>query len=219
MLTVATDSIFLTGLIDAKELRAKAILDIANAFLHAENDEKILMLLPGRLAKMMVQVNPAMYRKYVTYSPNGQAMILYVRLSKALYGMLRAALLFYKRLRSDLDNMGFEVNPYDPCVANKMVNGHQMTVCWHVDDLKVSHKEESAVTALAMKLSKLYGSKTTICRGKVHEYLGMDMDWVTEPGTIIVSVIKYLYKVIEEFPGVIKGTRSSPAGEHIFNMR
>ena len=133
--TVATDSIFMTGVIDAKDMRAIAILDIANAFLHAENDEKIPMLLRGRLAEMMVQVDPSMYRKYVTYSPNGQAM-LYVRLSKALYGMLRAALLFYKRLRSDLENMGFEVNPYDPCVANKMVNGHQMTMCWHVDDLE-----------------------------------------------------------------------------------
>ena len=113
----------MTGVIDAKEMRAIAILDIANAFLHAENDEKILMLLRGILAETMVAVDPKMYRKYVTYSPNGQAM-LYVRLSEALYGILRAALLFYKRLRSDLENMGFEVNPYDPCIANKMVNGH-----------------------------------------------------------------------------------------------
>ena len=36
--TVATDGIFLTGVIDAKEQRAIAILDISNAFLHAEND-------------------------------------------------------------------------------------------------------------------------------------------------------------------------------------
>ena len=89
----------------------------------------------------------------------------------------------------------------------------------NVDDLKVSHTEESAVTELAMKLGELYGSKTTICRGKVHEYLGMDMDWVTEPGTMIVSMIKYLYKVIEEFPEVMKGKRSSPAGDHLFNVR
>ena len=68
--TVATDSIFTTGVIDARELRAIAILDIANAFLHAENNEKILVLLRGRLAEMMVQVDPSMYRKYVTYSPN-----------------------------------------------------------------------------------------------------------------------------------------------------
>ena len=58
------------------------------------------MLLRGKLAEMMVQVDPIMYRKYTTYLPNGQAM-MYVRLSEALYGMLRAALLFYKRLRSD----------------------------------------------------------------------------------------------------------------------
>ena len=115
--------------------------------------------------------------------------------------------------------MGFEVNPYDPCVANKMVNGSQMTKCWHVDDLKVSHKEESAVTALAIKLSELYGSKTTICRGKVHEYLGMDIDWATVPGTMIVSIIKYLFKVMEEFPKIIKGTRSSPAGDHLFRVQ
>ena len=49
----------------------------------------------------------------------------------------------------------------------------------------------------------------------------MDMDWSTDPGTMtmIVSVIEYLYKVIEEFPEVIKGTRSSPAGDHLFNVR
>ena len=79
--------------------------------------------------------------------------------------------------------------------------------------------EESAVTALAIKLSELYGSKTTICRGKVHEYLGMNIDWATVPGTMIVSMIKYLSKVIEEFPKIIKGTRSSPAGDHLFQVR
>ena len=105
-LTVSTDSIFLTDMVDAREKLAIAILDIANAFLHAENDKKIIILLRGKLANMMVQVDPIMYRKYLIYLPNGQAM-LYVRLSKSLYGMLRAALLFYKRLRSDLDNMGF----------------------------------------------------------------------------------------------------------------
>ena len=63
-------------------------------------------------------------------------------MSKALYGMLESALKFYERLRKDLEEAGFKVNPYDPCVANKIVNGTQMTVTWHVDDLKVSHADE-----------------------------------------------------------------------------
>ena len=32
-------------------------------------------------------------------------------------------------------------------------------------------------------------------------------------------MIKYLFKVIEEFPEIIKGTRSSPAGDHLFQFR
>ena len=98
--TVLTDSIFLTGVVDAHEKQEIAILYIANAFLYEDNNEKIPMLLRGKLADMMVQVDPIMYRKYVTYSPNVQAM-LYSRLSKALYGMLGGALLLYKILRSD----------------------------------------------------------------------------------------------------------------------
>ena len=60
--------------------------------------------------------------------------------------MLRAVLLFYKRLRSTLEDMGFEVNPYNPCVANMMVDGGQITVCWHVDVLKISHRDEAIVS-------------------------------------------------------------------------
>ena len=145
--------------------------------------------------------------------------MMYVRLSEALYGMLRAALLFYNRLRSDLENMGIKINPYDPCVANNMVNGHQMTICWHVDDLKVSHKDENAVTVLAEKLAELSGPKTTVSRGKVHEYLGMDIDWDSVSGKMILSMIKYLHKVIEEFHEVLRGTKASPVGDYMFTVR
>ena len=65
-LTFSTDSIFLIGVVDAHEKQAIAILDIANAFLHADDDEKIFMLLRGKLTKMMLQVDPIVYRKYTT---------------------------------------------------------------------------------------------------------------------------------------------------------
>ena len=82
----------------------------------------------NNLAEMMANINPSIYRKYVTLLPKGVS-ILDVRLSKTLYEILRAALLFYKRLRSNLKDIGFEVSPYEPCVANKMANGKDMTVC------------------------------------------------------------------------------------------
>ncbi len=57
----------------------------------------------------------------------------------ALYGMMIASLLYYKKFRNDIESIGFEVNPYDICVANRTMNGKQHTVTWHVDDLKSSH--------------------------------------------------------------------------------
>ena len=194
------------------------MVDVGTAFLNADNDERILMLLRGKLAEMMVRIDPVLYRQYVTYSKNGIPMLC-VRLTKALYGMLRAALLFYKKLRGDLELTGFEVNPYDPCVANMQVDGSQLTVCWHVDDLKISHKSELVVTGFVAKLGQMYGGKLTFSRGKVHDYLGMDLDFSSEPGAMIISMIKYLQKVIDEFPEVLHGTKACPAGKHLSDIR
>ena len=84
--TVQTDSILLTGVIDAHERRDVATMDIGSAYLTADNDEEVIMVLRAKLAEMMVRVNPELYRPYVTLSAKGVPMF-YVRLSKALYGM------------------------------------------------------------------------------------------------------------------------------------
>ena len=94
---VVTESIFMTGVVDAKEKRDVAVLDTATTFLQADNNKTLSVLLRGKLAEMMVRIDLALYREYVTYFARDVPM-LYVRLSKALYGILRAALLFYKRL-------------------------------------------------------------------------------------------------------------------------
>ena len=80
-----------------------------------------------------------------------------MQVQTAIHGMLKSALLLYKKLRQDLENHSFQVNPYDSCVVNKQINGHQMTVVWHVDDLKISHKNPEEITKLAKYLSKIYG--------------------------------------------------------------
>ena len=67
-------------------------------------------------------------------------------MNKALYGLLRSALLFYEHLVVALKKYGFKVNPHHPYVANVDINNSQMTVTWHVDDLKVSHKDPFEIT-------------------------------------------------------------------------
>jgi hypothetical protein len=52
-------------------------------------------------------------------------------------------MLFWKDLTGHLQEEGFEANPYDSCVMNRMVDGKQWTVLWHVDDLKISHVDSA----------------------------------------------------------------------------
>ena len=90
----------------------------------------------GRLAELMSLIAPQIHRKYVMVE-NGQN-VLYVKAKKALYCMLKSTLLFYKKVRADLESIGFKVNSYDPCIANKLINGNHMTMIWIVDNLKIS---------------------------------------------------------------------------------
>ena len=82
------------------------------------------------------------------------------------------------------------VNPYDTCVANNMVDGAQMTVCWHVDDIQIPQRNEEMVTAFAVEMSNIHGTKTAILRGRLHDYIGTELDLGTCPGTLIISMIK-----------------------------
>jgi len=64
-LTVSLEAIMMSCAIDAKENRHVAIAYIPGAFLHADMDEEVYMLLEGKIAKFIVKLNPKIYRKYI----------------------------------------------------------------------------------------------------------------------------------------------------------
>ena len=89
--TVLTDGVFITVAIEAWEEQIIACFNILGAFLHVDCKERdMFMLLHGQLAELMVLIEPKLYRGCVRY-PNGKTD-LYVRMTKALYRMLKAAL-------------------------------------------------------------------------------------------------------------------------------
>ena len=161
------------------------------------------MILKGPLAESMVQVAPNLNSKYITVDRKNTP-ILYVKMHKALYGLLRSALLFYRKLVSDLESNSFVLNPYNPCIANKMINGKQMTICWQVDDLKVSHEDPQEVTVFGEWLSNTYGILVVLHRGKIHDYLGMILDY-SHKGKVMINMTEYIKNIISDFPEEIIG--------------
>jgi hypothetical protein len=222
--TVSTESTLLTAVIEAEEQRDVATCDIPNAFIqtevedHDKDGNRTIMKIRGQLVDILCEIDP-IYKEYVVYE-NGQK-VLYVHITKAIYGLLVSAMLFYKKLMKDLQGYGFEINPYDPCVANKMVNGKQLTVSWHVDDLKSSHVKTKINDEFLQWIKDTYGSigEVKITRGKVHEYLGMKLDY-SIPGQVSVDMSDYVKSMLENFPQEeLEGpTVTSPWNDNLFKV-
>jgi hypothetical protein len=73
---------------------------------------------------------------------------LLVQFQNALYGTIIASLLYYHKFVKSLMDIGFIINPYNPCVANKINEGKQMTICYHVDDCKLSHRNKKVMDTM-----------------------------------------------------------------------
>ncbi len=107
--TVVLESVFVTLAIDACEKRELVTIDIPRAFLHAENEDNVIMRINGTLAELMAKTDPKLYQKYL--SDEKEKKVLYLCLRTAVYGMMKSTLLFYRKLVSELNMMGFTIIP------------------------------------------------------------------------------------------------------------
>jgi hypothetical protein len=207
----------LSATIDAMEERDVATVDISGAFMQADIDEVVHVRFEGEIAKMIVRIDPKLYEKYVR-DDNDKA-VLYVELLQALYGILRAAHLFWKLLSSKLILWGFTINPFEWCVASKMIDGKQCTVLWHVDDLKISHVCKDVNTDIIKRINEEFGKEfpITITRGKVHNYLGMTLDY-SKKVKVKIKMLDYVDKMLADLPTEMDGEAPSPAANHLLTV-
>ena len=219
--TASTDSVLITGVIEAKQRRDIMTLDIPNAFVQTpipKGEERIIMKIRGVLVDILCQLAPEEYTSYVI--KERKSKLLYLEMHKALYGMLVASLLYYKKFREDISTIGFEINPYDVCVANRTVYDNQQTLVWHVDDVKSSHVDPRVNDEFYQWAEKLYGSNetghVTVTRGNRHDYLGMILDY-SQVGALKVNMKYYIDAMLEEFPEDVKEC-SSPWTGRLFNV-
>ena len=143
---------------------------------------------------------------------------MYMELLKALYGTLCAARLFWQKLSKQLIEVWrFTQNKYNDCVVNKTINGHQMTVVWHVDDLKVSHVDGKEVDQFIMQMEETFGADAplSVSRGKRHDYLGMNLDFRVK-GEVWIDMEHYIDKMLHDAPEDMEGVSNTPAAVHLF---
>ena len=100
-----------------------------------------------------------------------------------------------------------------------MINGKKFTIGWHMDDLKISHIDSEVVDDILNKLDERYGKEAPMVttRGKIHDYLGMTLDYNIE-GKLQITMFGYIAKIIEEFSMELDGEPTSLAANHIFEV-
>ena len=111
--------------------------------------------------------------------------------------------------------MWIKDEPYDCCVTNKVINGKQCNVVWHVDDLKISHVCPDVVTNIIEKLNEEFGNEAPITgtRERIHESFGMMLD-CTNSRNVIVTITTYLQINLNDFPNDM----APPAASYLFDI-
>jgi hypothetical protein len=112
---VSTEAVFITAVIDALENREVAEVDVPGAFMQEDMDSIVHVRITDRMVDMLIEIDEKTYAPYVTFERKEK--VIYVELLKALYGTIRAARLFWKKLSGKLNEWGFKANNYDPCVV------------------------------------------------------------------------------------------------------
>ena len=126
-------------------------------------------------------------------------------------------MLFWRTITANRVDMGFEINPYDRCVANKLIEGKQCTILWHVDDIKVSHCSARVVTGVVNEIQEEYGKEAplTVSHGKKHDYLRMVIDH-SRDGAVIITMLDFISNMLKELTLDMHGVSATRAPLHLF---
>ena len=155
-------------LMDAMEGRKVITNDIPGVFIQGDwpqDEHPGYIMFEGTMMDMICEIDPT-YIDKIIWSKDQKKKFLYGQLIKAVYRTLLGAIIFYTKLSKHLTDHGFVQNEYDMCTFNKMMNGEQITVQFHADDLKVSHKDKAVLDDFLDKLRSELGQEDELTENK-----------------------------------------------------
>jgi hypothetical protein len=104
-------------------------------------------------------------------------------------------------------------------MMNKTVEDKQLTVAWHIDDLKVSHPKSTVVDQFIEDMENKFGKETPLNKscGKVHDYLGMMLNF-SKTEEVTVTMIDYIKGILHDALKEMHGKAATPAANHLFRI-
>jgi hypothetical protein len=167
--------------------------DVPGAYLHADIDEIIIMRLPKSCTFIWLLIVGIPQEEWYLWIRNGY---IYVRILKALYGLIQSSLLCFHNITSTLEEMGFKSCINDPCIFSRERNGCMYYIGLYVDDLIHVCDNVQERDDVSNELTRRYGSMDHHY-GNQLSFLSLSINIDYEKGILTMDQDAYLAKFME----------------------
>lgn len=202
--TLALSSLMMLLQIAASRNQHAAVIDVTAAYLEAEmTGEEVFMEADPLITKLILKMDPNL-KPFV--DEKGKMVF---KLDKAVYGCVQSALLWYEKLSSVLEEMGFSKNATDPCVFNRGEGNDKLSLGVFVDDMIALCSNTQELDRLVRELKGKFGN-VTVKMDDDFSYLGMHVR--LRDGKIVLTMEGYIEELLNEY-GVRSGCASPSTGD------
>jgi hypothetical protein len=171
--------------------------DVANAYVEADIDKLIYMMLP----------------KDLFCDSNGKPII--VELKKSLYGLKQAGELWNRLINEKFCNLGFTRLAHDKCVYIKrnIITSTVTIIVVYVDDILFTGNNQDEITSVLDYLSEEFTKITDITI--LSKYIGVELERNMESHIIYVSQKLYTQQYVDANVPVSSTPKDTPMSESI----
>jgi hypothetical protein len=102
-----------------------------------------------------------------------------------------------------------------------VINGEQITIQFHAEDLKISHKKQNVLDNVSKDLNDEFGTKKKALSaiiGMNHDYLGININY-DEKHKVKFTMFDYLKDILSEIPSDMDGIARTPAQDDLFAIK
>ena len=166
-------------------------MDVKNAFLHGELQERVFMKLPPGYTGYGSRLQVQSQGEYVSNTIKSPSVC---RLLKSLYGLKQAPRQWFAKLSSALKSNSFIQSKSDYSLFTKQETDKFTTILVYVDDLVIAGNHMEGITQAKEFLSSHFHMKDM---GELRYFLGIEVDRMK--GGIFLSQKKYVLDLLQEY--------------------
>jgi hypothetical protein len=171
----------------AKEAMHLHQLDVKTAFLNGELEEDIYMKQPPG------------------YEQGGPHMVCH--LHKALYGLRQAPRMWYAKLKSELEKIGFKASEADAGLFILEHCSNKVYLLVYVDDMLIASKDLTGVEHVKTTIGSIFKVRDL---GEAKFFLGMEVSRDHKLSTIKLSQSKLTSEIVSRYGMTESKSRSTP---------